>query len=146
MNDDFPRETIRELPRERARPGFAARVMARIDEPHAGPIRARPGWAWVAAAAAVLIAVAGFGALRWQAERRATQRTEAARVELAEMLLEHARLAAELQALRHEPGPRPPVVLVGGDDRAELVIDFDRLAGGTRPASSVQRTSGPVVR
>ena len=62
----------------------------------------------------MLLAVVGFGGLRWQAERRATQRTEAARVELAEMQLEHARLAAELQALRHEPGPRPPVVLVGG--------------------------------
>ena len=146
MNDGFPRGEIRELPRERARAGFTARVMARIDEPHAGPVRARPGWAWAVAAAAVLLAVVGFGGLRWQAERRATVRAEAAREELAEMQLEHARLAAELQALQREPGPRPPVVLVGGDDRAELVIDFDRLAGRTRPASSVQRTSGPVVR
>jgi len=144
VNDESPRETIRELPRERARAGFTARVMARIDEPRAASIPARPAWAW--AAAAVLIAVVAFGGLRWQAERRATLRAEAARVELAEMQLEHARLAAELRALRREPGPRPPVVLVGGDDRAELVIDFDRLAGGTRPASSVQRTSGPVVR
>ena len=146
MNDESPRETIRELPRERARAGFTARVMARIDEPHAGPVRARPGWAWVAAAAAVLIAVVGFGGLSWQAGRRATQRAEAARVELAEMQLEHARLAAELRALRREPGPRSSVVFVGGDDRAELVIDFDRLAAGTGSASSVQRTSSPVVR
>lgn len=145
MNDDFPREMIRALPRERARAAFAARVLARIDELPAGVVPVRPGWAW-AAAAAVLIAVVGFGGLRWQAERRATERTEAARVELAAMQLEHARLAAELQALRREPGPRPPVVLVGGDDRAELVIDFDRLAARTRPASSVRRTSGPVAR
>ena len=145
MNDESPRETIRELPRERARAGFTARVLARIDEPRAGSIPARPAWAW-AAAAVVLIAVFAFGGLRWQAERRATLRAEAARVELAEMQLEHARLAAELRALRREPDPRPPVVLVGGDDRAELVIDFDGLSGRTRPASRVQRTSGPVVR
>jgi hypothetical protein len=148
VNDESPREAIRELPRERARAGFTARVMARIDEPRAGAASARPGWAWAAAAAAaaVLLSAVALGGLRWQAERRAVQRADAARVELAAMQLEHSRLAAELEALRREPGPRPPVVLVGGDDRAELVIDFERMAGRTRPAPSVRRTSGPVAR
>jgi hypothetical protein len=120
--------------------------MARLDEPRAGAASARPGWAWAVAAAAVLLSAVALGGLRWQAERRAVQRADAARVELAAMQLEHSRLAAELEALRREPGPRPPVVLVGGDDRAELVIDFERMAGRTRPASGVRRTSGPLAR
>ena len=144
MNDEFPRDVIRELPRERARAGFTACVVARIDGSPAVP--AWPGRAWAVPAAAVLCSVIAFGGLRWQAERRAIQRAEAARVELAAMQLEHARLAAELEALRREPDRRPPVVLVGGDDRAELVIDFNRMATGARPVSSVHRTSGPVAR
>jgi hypothetical protein len=70
----------------------------------------------------------------------------AVRAELAAMQREHARLAAELEALRREPGSRPPVVLVGGDERAELVIDLDRLAREPRHTPGVRRTSGPVVR
>lgn len=144
MNDEFPRDVIRQLPRERVRDGFTGRVLARLDEPRAaGYLPA--SWTW-AAAAAVLLAVVAFGGLRWQAERRADQRAEAARVELAEMLQEHARLATELEALRRDPGSRPPVVLVGGDDRAELVIDLDRLADASRPAPGVRRTSGPLAR
>lgn len=144
MNDDYPRETIRELPRERARPGFTARVLARLDEPGTAP--ARPRRAWALAAAMALCAVAAVGGLRWQVESRAQRRAEAARAELAAMQHEHARLAAELQALRREPGPRPPVLLVGGDERAELVIDLDRLLRTPSPGPGVRRTSGPVVR
>jgi cytochrome c-type biogenesis protein CcmH/NrfG len=144
VSDDSLRETIRELPREQARPGFTARVLARIDRP--GAARARPRRAWAIAAAVTLSAVTLFGGLRWQAESRAHRRAAAARAELAAMQREHARLAAELEALLREPGPRPRVVLVGGDDRAELVIDLDRLAREPQHAPGVRRTSGPVVR
>jgi len=143
VNDESPRETIRELPRERARLGLPRASWRGSMSP--APPRSRRGRPGRGRRRGVLIAVFAFGGLRWQAERRATVRAEAAREELAEMQLEHARLAAELQALQREPGPRPRWSL-SGDDRAELVIDFDRLAGRTRPASSVQRTSGPVVR
>lgn len=144
MSDDSLRELIRELPREQARPGFTTRVLARLDQPDAA--RTRPRRAWALAAALTLSAMAVFGGLRWQAESRAHQRDAAARAELAAMQLEHARLAAELEALRREPGSRPPVVLVGGDERAELVIDLDRLAREPQHAPGVRRTSGPVVR
>ncbi|MCU0224653.1 MAG: hypothetical protein MUF27_11410 [Acidobacteria bacterium] len=145
MNDDYPRETIRELPRERARLGFTARVLARLDEPGTAP--ARPRRAWALAAVLALCAVAAVGGLRWQAENRAHRRAETARAELAAMLREHARLAAELQALRRDSGPRSPVVLVGGDERADLVIDLGRLArGGPAPEPGIRRTSSPFVR
>ncbi len=144
MNDDYPRESIRELPRERARPGFTGRVLARLDEPGAAP--ARPRRAWALAAVLALGAVAVVGGMRWQEESRAQRRAEVARAELAAMQREHARLASELQALRREPEPLPPVVLVGGDERAELVIDLGRLVRAPSPGPGVRRTSGPVVR
>ncbi len=146
MNDEYPREAIRELPQERARPGFTGRVMARLDEPGATSGMTRPGRTWAAAAAVVLFAVAGFGGLRWQAERRAERRADAARTELAVMQVEHARLAAELAALRRNPAAGAPVLVIGGDDRGELVIDLDRLARAPRSGPAVQRTSGRVER
>jgi hypothetical protein len=144
VNDDTPRETIRDLPRERARPGFTARVLARLDQPGAAP--ARPRRAWALAAGLALCAVAAAGGLHWREESRARRRAEVARAELAAMQREHARLASELQALRREPVPRRPVVLVGGDERAELVIDLAGLARAPSPGPGVRRTSGPVAR
>ncbi len=146
MNDEYPREAIRELPHERARPGFTDRLMARVDVSGPASGVARPSWAWAAAAAVALLGVAGIGGLRWQAERRAERRTDAARAELAVMQVEHARLAAELATLRRSPASGAPVLVIGGDDRGELVIDLDRLARASRSRPGVQRTSGRVER
>lgn len=142
MNREELRQALSELNRESAREDFTARVLERIDAPRTTAAGDAPRWAWVAAAAVVVVMIAGIGGTRWHA----AQRAEAARVELARFQAEHDRLAAELAALRHATSRRSPVLLVGGDEQGEIVIDLERLTlppGGVPP---VRRTSGPAGR
>lgn len=130
------------LPREHARPEFTRRVLERIGQAPASRPARTPRWAWAAAAALVVVAIAAIGGTRWQAG----ERTRAARIELAEFQAEHQRLAAELAALRRAPRPQASMLLVGGDDRGEIVIDLERLVPPSGIESPVRRTSGAPGR
>ena len=111
---------LRSLPRERARNGFSARVVARLDERP----RRRAGWivtSSVAAGFAFLIA-SGFAFHRSSEER---QRIAEVRRALAEIRDEHRSLA---QAIENLPGDREPGVLyLGGDDQADYFVDLARV-------------------
>jgi hypothetical protein len=121
MNDERLRELLRELPREQARHGFAARVLARLD---GEPATVCPAWlrpTAVAAAAAVLALVAI--PLRIHYSRPSEpNRAEAVRM-LRELRAEHRRLEQELEAI----SPPAPVLYLGGDENVELVIDVSRV-------------------
>ncbi len=110
---------LRALPRERARSGFGARVIARLDERP----RRRAGWlvtSSVAAALAVLVVtVLGFRSLDEQ------RKVAEARRALAEIRSEHRALAEEIERL---PVDRDPGVLyLGGDDQADYFVDLTRV-------------------
>ncbi len=112
-----------------ADPAAAPRIARRAPAPRptAAPQRSRP-----AASARTADGPPAGGAI--------PAATAAAR--LAELRAEHDRLAARLAALRADlPPDRPPVVLLGGSDDFELVLDLGRTApgagdAGLRPAAS----------
>lgn len=126
MQDHRVTEILRELPREQARPGFTARVLARLDEP-------RPWRRWqprlaVAAFAAVLVVALGAA---WQQQRDQARIEEARRV-LRELRAQHSQLERELREIAE-----PPVVYLGGDEDVDLVVDMGRVqdADGIEPAA-----------
>jgi hypothetical protein len=121
MEDHSVGPLLRELPRERAREGFTARVLARLDAPSA----ARPWRQLVFASAAVVAlsgAVASVGILQVHAGRQEALRTAEARKVLRELRSEHDSLKQELQTLS-----QPPVVYLGGDEEVDLVVDLSRV-------------------
>jgi hypothetical protein len=113
---------LRELPREKAREGFTARVAARL--PAAEPRRAAsvPRYRLAVAAAALVVALGSAGLLRQQALEREEVRRAEVRKALAEIRSEHERLTRELHAISE-----PPVVYVGGNDDVDLVVDLSRV-------------------
>ena len=110
---------LRELPRERAREGFTARVMARLDAPEPKPWL-QPRLVFATAALAAVVASAGI--LQVHAGRQEALRTAEARKMLRELRSEHDSLKQELQSLS-----QPPVVYLGGDDEVDLVVDLSRV-------------------
>jgi hypothetical protein len=124
MEDQRIGDLLRELPRERARPGFTARVVMALDaEP-----RKIPAWRPMVLAAAALAAVAvstGF-----LAEQQASRAADTARL-LRELRTEHGRLEEEFQELSE-----PPVLYLGGTGDVDYVLDLSRVPDGvTIPAS-----------
>ena len=119
MEDHDVGALLRELPRERARGGFTARVLARLDAPEPRIWR-QPRL--VVATAALAAVVASAGILQVHAGRQEALRTAEARRVLQELRSEHDSLKQELQSLS-----RPPVVYVGGDEEVDLVVDLSRV-------------------
>jgi hypothetical protein len=137
MEDHRIGELLRELPRERARNGFTARVLQRLDAEEAGRpvLRWRPAAAF---AAAVLAAVAiPAGLLMDRAADRERSRAAEARQILEEIRAEHGRLERELEDLSEET----PVIYLGGDENVDFVLDLRRVPeAGTRPAAYTNPT------
>lgn len=124
-------QLLRELPQEQARPGFTARVLARLEAPPAPRMQKR----WQPRlAAAVAITVALTSGLvyhsRMEAERAA--RVARARQVLHELRAEHGRIKRELEDL-----PGSPVLYLGGDEETDLVVNMEQLrsADDVRPAT-----------
>ena len=119
MEDHSVGPLLRELPRERAREGFTARVVARLDaapEPKSWQPRL------VLAAAALAAVVASAGILQVHAGHQQALRAAEARKVLRELRSEHDSLKQELQSLS-----QPPVVYLGGDEEVDLVVDLSRV-------------------
>jgi len=130
MEDQLER-LLRELPREQARHGFTARVLARLDWTPAPRVSWRPRLA--TAAAVVLLAGSAFGLVRYERieAQRAARQARAEQV-LRELRAEHGQIKRELEAL-----PDPPVVYLGGNEDMDLVVDLRRVhkADGVQPAT-----------
>lgn len=128
MEDQRIGDLLRGLPRERARPGFTARVLSALDaEP-----RKAPAWRPAILAAAALVAVAASAG--FLAERQASRAADTERL-LRELRAEHGRLEEEFQELAE-----PPVLYLGGyrgaGGEVDLVLDLSRVPDGvTIPAS-----------
>jgi hypothetical protein len=120
MTDDPLRDALRALPAPPPRPGFTARVLARLDAASAARRQARVA-RWSAAAAAALLA-AGLGA--WTVEREQAAR----RAELAALQRDAARLEAELEALEAASREEAPMLYLGGTEEVDLVLDLRRFA------------------
>ena len=119
MEDHSVGPLLRELPREHAREGFTARVLARLDAPEPKPWL-QPRLIFAMAALAAVVASAGI--LQVHAGRQEALRTAEARKMLRELRSEHDSLKQELQTLS-----QPPVVYVGGDEEVDLVVDLSRV-------------------
>jgi hypothetical protein len=122
MQDHSVGPLLRELPRERAREEFTARVLARLDAPAPKPWR-QPRLVFATAALAALAGmIASAGILQLHAGRQEALRAAEARKMLRELRSEHESLKQELQSLS-----QPPVVYVGGDEEVDLVVDLSRV-------------------
>ena len=120
MEDHGLGRLLRELPRERAREGFTARVLARLDAWPEPSVWRRPRLVFAAAALAAVMVSAGL--LQVRAERvEEVRKTEARRI-LRELRSEHESLKQELQELSG-----PPVIYLGGNEKVDLVVDLSRV-------------------
>jgi hypothetical protein len=137
------------MPRERAREGFSARVLAALDRRADPPrrsrwslrasgrrgsdpsLRARPWLVPAAAAAAGLVlvlAIAGTIHLARERERRAELAAQ-----LRELRRDHQQLTEDLSDLRQKLQTKQ--VYLGGDHRADYVLDLRRLVDGPGPGT-----------
>jgi len=136
MEDQLER-LLRELPREQARYGFTARVLARLDRSDHPDRKPAPRMSWrprlATAAAVVMLAGSALGLVRYERieARRAARQARAEQV-LRELRAEHGQIKRELEAL-----PDPPVVYLGGNEDMDLVVDLRRVhkADGVQPAT-----------
>lgn len=124
LDDRRLSDLLGSLPRERARPGFASRTVARLDERP----RRRAGRLRIAVVAGAAGVVAGLAALvgglslyRSSEERRIADVRRA----LSEIRSEHRALAAEIERLHVTPEPN--VIYLGGDDQADYFVDLSRV-------------------
>jgi hypothetical protein len=125
MEDQPIGQWLRELPQETARPGFTARVVARLDReerPERAPAL-RPRLAWTAALVAALTISAGLIGIRDRPSPTAADTAEARRI-LAELKAEHDRLEQDFQELRE------PVYYLGGNEEIDLVMDLGNVTEG----------------
>jgi len=128
MSEPDPRlrAALRALPGAPARPGFAARVLARIDAAATvRPLPVRPHHrslrpAWASALAAALLLVVGVGGV-------AVSRHVAREQRRADLRRESEALRRELSALRAEASREEPALYLGGSERVDVVLDLDAL-------------------
>ena len=122
MEDHNLGQLLRELPREQARAGFTARVLANLDaKPEPGTWRTWRTPRMVLATAALVAAVVSAGILQLRADRHEELRKAEARKVLQELRSEHELLERELRSLSD------PVVYVGGNEDVDLVVDLSRV-------------------
>jgi cell division protein FtsB len=119
MEDHRLGDLLRELPRERARPGFTARVMNRLESPERRPMVPR------LAMAGALAAFLAVGASVLVDARREAVETAQARQALRQIRAEHMRLAREV----HDLSAESPVVYLGGNEKVDLVLDLGKVDG-----------------
>ncbi len=126
---DLISDPLRELPREHARPGFTARVLAGLDaEPRQvahWTFRLAPAKPAILAAALLAIAVTAGALIEWRGGVRAHRETVQARQTLEELRAEHGRLQQELRAISETT--EPPVVYLGGDEKVDYVLDLGKV-------------------
>lgn len=142
MEDQHLDRLLRELPREQVRPGFKARVLARLDA--APPQRAR--WqprlaAALTAALTITLGVAGWAGWEHREAERAARITQA-RQALQELRTEHERIRREVEALPDAP----PVLYLGGDEEMDLVLDLGQVRGVRSQRSQRRQGSTRAVR
>ena len=135
-----------ELPRECARAGFTARVVAPATDAHDAVDEESTRGVWprgAIAAAAALVLVCG--ATAWRLER--AQRLESYRGEVADLQSEHRAIAQELRDLRATE--KPPVVYLGTNDKVDYYIDLaelQRLQAATKKAAkSKEELTGDTI-
>jgi hypothetical protein len=138
MEDQPIGQLLRELPAETARPGFTARVVARLDRSGEAERRPalRPRLAWTAALVTALAISAGLIGIR---DRPAPDRAEARRI-LEELKAEHSRLEQDFQELR-EPSP---VYYLGGNEKIDLVVDLSNVTEGSEGDVAVPAAYRPT--
>ena len=137
MEDQPIGQLLRELPAEPARPGFTARVVARLDRSEELERRPalRPRLAWTAALVAALGISAGLIGIRDRPA--APDRAEARRI-LAELKAEHSRLEQDFQELRE------PVYYLGGNEDIDLIVDLSNVTEGTEGDVAVPAAYQPA--
>ena len=122
-NVGSPLRLLRELPREHAREGFTARVMAGLDGPSEPKAWRQPRLVFAAAALAAVVASAGM--LQIHSGRQEELRAAEARRILRELRSEHDSLKQEIRSLSD------PVVYLGGNEEMDLVVDLSRVQGAS---------------
>ncbi|MEM9558344.1 MAG: hypothetical protein AAGC60_29090 [Acidobacteriota bacterium] len=120
LSDDVLDTMLGALPRERARDGFTAAVLARSGV--AAPQRAR--WPMALAAAALLLLVVGLG---WR-EMELARQQRATEARITALRAEYDALARELAATRRLAESARPVVYLRGDEAMEFHLDLAALA------------------
>jgi hypothetical protein len=131
--NDPLKELLETMPRERAREGFTSRVLAELDRRPAPSRWSGARWLVPAAAAVGLVlvlAVAGSIHLARERDRRAELAAQ-----LDTLRQEHRLLTEDLKDLRRRLFARP-VIYLGGDDRADYVLDLHRVVNGPAPGTS----------
>ena len=131
MEDHRLGDLLRELPRERARPGFTARVLERLDSPERISRPRRPFRLALAGATAAAILTASSAGVLMDRRAESIEAAEAQRM-LQEIRAEHGRLEQEIHELS-----QPPVVYIGGNEDVDLVLDLGKVRGseGATPAA-----------
>ena len=144
MNDKRLSEILASLPRETAAANFTARVQARLER-QPTTLFAPGRWSAIAAAAAIIALVSGFG---WQEWRHAREK-QAAVARLTQLLDEKHDLEEELRTLRRLTDEARPVVYLGGNEDVDLVLDLARLSQRQthQPQTHQRQTlrSGPLT-
>ena len=107
MNHDDPIESLQQLPRIHARPGFTRAVLERLENAHPTP-RRQPRLAFAVAAGLILV-VSGLQLQDHRAQRAALAR-------------DIAQMKQELSSIRAQTPE--PVMLVGGTEEMDYVIDL----------------------
>ena len=128
MEDHRLGDLLRELPREHARPGFTARVIAKLDSPERAP---RRSFRFALAGAMGMVAIAISTGVLMDHRAESIQATEARRM-LEEIRAEHGRLEQEIHELS-----QPPLVYIGGNEDVDLVLDLGQVSEseGAKPAA-----------
>jgi len=125
MNKDSIHRELSAIPRERSALGFTDDVLRRLDS-LPPPVRSAPRRLLVVVAVAVL-------ALPLALRIVGPSGPSADVLELQELRDEHQALAAELARLRGAPA-EARLLFLAGDDQVDLVVDLDRLNGGSAAA------------
>lgn len=130
MSDDPVLDALRALPRERAGPGFTA---ALLRSAQGAPETAATPWSRPLVALALLgLLVSGLAAWSWERERR----REELRGQVHALIREQRELEQAFAELRRASARQPRLLYLGGNERADFVLDLDRLdSPGPRPAS-----------
>jgi cell division protein FtsB len=120
-HDEKLGQLLKSLPRERAQEDFTGRVMERL-EMRRPPVFSPFKIALVSAAAVVVAAtmLSTVSHIQQKAEQNHLKQ------ELKSVKAQYRKIARQIEELKNQP-PRDPVIYVGGDDRADYVLDVSKL-------------------